>query len=365
MSDTHSLQHLSERIRAQDEDADARRLAAIKAQWAEFGEIRDKDLLRRIGFSSPTFVDRCLAEHPARRLWENVSNVNRAFNILSDCRLALIDVAGSFHARIKHYVFDEESEEHALREATKTIYTYSCAASSLVQAYRHLVSEDEEIRKEYDAVRAEIFVDSGLLEFFSQLRKANNHLHILAAFPHYQVTRDFVANTTVAKSGLSFSIPKLVRSKDWSAAAKAFVASRADLDAVKLVEEHFELVRKFKRVVFVRTGIQADVAYRDYARIMVAQDSVKKHVWLGIVLQQAASGDVNPYEYLDRWFTPAELQRIYAFRDHTQEQLEFMIALRDPLGFCDRRTREELYRLFSVPLELLPDQPEKQARIDF
>jgi hypothetical protein len=82
------------------------------------------------------------------------------------------------------------------------------------------------------------------------------------------------------------------------------------------------------------------------------------------MLQQALPKKLDPYEYLESWFSEEELEKIYSLPDHSSEQLEYMIALRDPLGFCDADTRETLYRLFSVPLDKLPQQePEKFIEI--
>lgn len=108
-----------------------------------------------------------------------------------------------------------------------------------------------------------------------------------------------------------------------------------------------------------------DKGYRDIQRIQCARKVIAAKVWLGIVLQNAVPRKLNPYEYLPQWFTEEELKNIYSFDDHTREQLEYIISLRDPFGFCDRHTREELYKLFSVPLDLLPDQEPEAPRVDF
>ena len=319
--------------------ADAKRFAEIKAQWDQFREIRDKDLLLRIGFSSAEFAQKCLAVHPARRLWQDARNIGRAFDILRASRLTLVELAGSFHARIVHGIFDDRFQQTSLNEATKEIYTYSCAASSLVQAYRHLLSGNQKIRKAYDDLRSEIFSDSGILAFFSQLRNANNHLHILLAAPHYQVSHDLTKGASEVTSGIAFDKDQIVNNSEWSVEARSFAANRSDLDVIKLVEEHFALAASFKDLVFVRTGIQSDAAYRDYGRILLARKTISTRVSLGLILQQAVPKKLNPYEYLEKWFTSDELERVYAFPDHTQEQLEFMISLRHPLGFCDQHTR--------------------------
>jgi hypothetical protein len=83
MSDAEIINSLLAGMKMQRADADKKRLAEIKSQWDEFGEVRDKDLLLRIGFSSQEFFDSLMAQHPAKKLKDSVENVERAFDILS------------------------------------------------------------------------------------------------------------------------------------------------------------------------------------------------------------------------------------------------------------------------------------------
>jgi hypothetical protein len=349
----------------QREHADIERLAEIKAQWNEFEEIRDKDLLLRLCFSSQEFFDACLAEHPAKKLWDNVQNVRRAFDILRSSRLDLIDLAGQFHARISQNLLDKEGRAAALSKATKEIYTYSCAALSLVQAYRHFVSASPRIAASYDELKSEVLSGKGVILFFSELRRANNHLHILAASPHYTISNDLRTGNRQVTSGITFSRELILSNSEWNEAAKSFVAARDNLDVISLMEEHFDLASKFNELFLIRTGVHSDKGYRDIERILSARKTMSYRTSLGVMLQIAIPKKLNPYEYLHRWFSESELEMIYSFPDHTKEQLEYMIALRDPFQFCDKHTRRELYKLFSIPLDLLPEQPEENPRTDF
>jgi hypothetical protein len=152
---------------------------------------------------------------------------------------------------------------------------------------------------------------------------------------------------------------------EWNGSVKSFVAGRKSLDVISLMDEHFELVSRFNELVFVRTGVHSDKGYRDIERILSARKTMSYRNSLAIILQVAVPKKLNPYEYLHKWFSESELKRIYSFTDHTKDQIEYMIAMRDPFGFCDRHTRQELYKLFSIPLDLLPEQPRERPRLDF
>jgi hypothetical protein len=363
--DMNTLQDIFGRIQHQHEQQESRRLAEIKAQWREFGEIADRDLIYRLCFSSQEFFNSCLAQHPAKKLWDNVGNVNRAFDILRASRSDLIDLAGQLHARITYDLMDDESRNEALSKATKEIYTYSCAASSLVQAYRHLALTSSDVSKKYDDLKVELLSGADAIAFFAELRVANNHLHILVASPHYSVTSNFQSGKREVTSGISFDRDLILSNSEWKARVRQFVASRKNLDVISLMEEHFKLASSFHDLFPARLGIHTDKGFRDIERVLSARKTMSYRTSLAVILQIAVPQKLNPYEYLPRWFSPDELKRIYAFRDGTKEQLEYMIALRDPFGFCDRHTRQELYKLFSVPLETMPEQEEEKPRTDF
>jgi hypothetical protein len=347
----------------QQKEADTKRMAEIQKHWADHGEIIDKQLLLRIGYSSPEFVQALTQAHPAREHELLVENVDRAFGILEASRSALIDVAGRFHARVEHNTLREDKLISALNEATKEVYVYSCASTSLVQAYRRLISGWPQLREGYELLKAETILPAGVIAFVDELRDSNNHYGIIRAIPTYSV-QDRADTGKEIKSNFGFDRERILSSKDWNTKAKEFVRTQESLEVLKIIDEHYGIVARFKRIFPHRLGIRSDKPFRDLKRIRYAQDLVGKRVWLGLMLQQALPKKLDPYEYLESWFSEEELEKIYSLPDHSSEQLEYMIALRDPLGFCDADTRETLYRLFSVPLDKLPQQePEKFIEI--
>jgi hypothetical protein len=353
MSDSVQPNDIFKKLEKQAAESDRRMFSEIESQWQQFGEIKDKDVLLGLAFSGQEFFNKCLAAHPARNLRGNVSNVERAFDILSQSRATLIDLAAMFHSRIEYELLARGEEDQVLSKATKEIYTYSCAASSLVQAYRHLISGRADIQTKYEVLKKEIVTNAGLIAFFSDLRRANNHLHILAATPHYSVTNDFRSGKREVQSGLAFNRDSIVSSEGWKQESKAFVSDRKNMDVMSLVEEHFAIAAEFNRLIFTRTGIHDDTQLRDYARINIARETMSYRNTLAILLQIAIPKRLNPYEYLEKWFTKNELERAYGLPDHTKEQVDYLISLRDPLDLCPRDTREGLYKLFGVQSPLV------------
>jgi hypothetical protein len=347
-ADATLLKSVTHLMANQKEKEEAKLLAALRSHWEQYGEITDKTLLVHVGYQSGDFYERVLAEHPARKLADSVENVRRTFNILKKSRSELVDLAGCFHYRLLHDPPKEVDYDIALREATKEVYTYANAAESLVQAYRHMVPEDSKFAPKYEALKKEIIGENGVVRFFKDLRNSNNHIPILEAAPHYNITRSFSSGTTDVSSGLRFNSNAILAGERWSPKSKALASEKAHLQVLELVSEHFKLVSEFYDKVMVRTGIHNEPIFRDYQRIQVARKSMSHRLTLAIILQAAVPKKLNPYEYLHTWFTEQELKRIYALPDNSREQLEYMISLKDPLDLCDADTRGQLYKLFSV-----------------
>lgn len=322
-------------------------LDAIKAEWQTHGEIRDRQLFIRIGYSGPTLSAELTEKiHPAAPLAKAVDDVNRAFQILVQSRTALLDSAGRFHSRLLNDKVSDSDHNVLLNDATREVYTYSCAAESLVQAYRHLVScMTKESATRYADLKREMIDNVPIVRFIKELRNNNNHVQILAASPHYTISWKEKREVT---SGIRFNTAAILEGKEFSGATRKWLSARTDLQVIELINEHFKLAAEFHRLVFFRSKIHDDKALRDLGRIKLAIKTIGQKIWLGVVMQQAIPGKLNPYEYLHAWFTQDELERIYSIPDHTEEQLDYMLALRDPLKFCDEDTRRNLIKLFGI-----------------
>ncbi|MER8484286.1 hypothetical protein [Mesorhizobium sp. M1322] len=339
------LSSIDQILRKQQENREKESLELLQKQWQKNGELTDKAALRHAAFCSQEFHSRVLSLHPARILVENLNNVKRAFDILTRSREAFIEIVGKFHARVMHDHMETSDFELALSVATKEVYTYSIAAVSLVQAYRHLLSGNPEIKADYDTTRVEVFGDSQIVKFFSHLRNSYNHSRILIASPHYTITH---GDSKEVVSGIAFDKDAILKNDDWPQETKPFIEAKGDLQVIDLINEHYKMAKRFFDIIIFRTGIYKNVSYRDYYRILQARTVAGHLSTMGIMLQIAVPKNLNPYQYLNAYFTPEQLLNIYCLKDHTKEQVDYMISLKDTLGLCDESTRGQLYKLFQV-----------------
>lgn len=348
MTEKYQLNPVFDFMEQQKRDSEAKLLEQVQEHWAKHGAIADTDTLKLVAFRDPNSLQKFLSIHPASSIVNGLADVKRAFDILALSRQAFIEIVGRFHGQILHNYDYDGLFGDVSRQATKEVYTYSVAAESLVQSYRHLVSVAPKVEANYEALKKEVFGIDGIFAFIKELRVANCHVGVVTANPHYEVS--FGQEKKVV-SGIAFDRTEFLGIKDLNKKVQAFVTNLDDLQIVDLINRHFKLAKKFFELVPHRTGILTSVEFRDYEKIRLANKIYSSVVSLQLVLPQSNSKTLNPYEYLDKYFSKAEIDNIYWFKNHSKAQVDYMINLRDPIGLVDTHLRSRLYELFQVPNE--------------
>ena len=67
-----------------------------------------------------------------------------------------------------------------------------------------------------------------------------------------------------------------------------------------------------------------------------------------IILSEGIKRGIDPYEYLQGYLTPSELQRVQDLPQHCKEQIDLMISIADEYSACDDEIKSLVYRLFGV-----------------
>ncbi len=344
MTGENSLAGIVHMMNGQQSREKLKLLEELRGSWSNYGEIRDKSLLKKIAFCNIETLDAVLAEHPSRPTVVGLEGVNSAFVLLELSRDAFIEICGAFHGRVLHDSQNDLSMDLWRKRATKEAFTYSVAAESLVQAYRHLLSKVPVIKGHYDILKAEVFND-GTDKIIKCLRNANNHDGIFETVPNYKIE---LGDKRTVSTQICFAKKEVFGSHSWSKKVLAHFEQSPSLEVIYFLNNHFEQAKKFKRLLPHRTGIDTDVSYRDYRRILLANKTQSQIMWVGVLLQQALPKMLDPYEYIERHFTVAELENIYSFKNGSKEQVDYMISLRDPIGLIDEKTVDDLYKIFRV-----------------
>src|SRR5262249_27018059 len=152
------------------EQKTARLVAACQQVWSVGAGIASKELLTQLGYASEEDFQRILECHPAKALHDSIANIETAFQLLQSSRLAIIEIYGQFHALVVHESTDKIQLSSTMELATKEVYTFSCAAYSLVQAYRHLKSAAPQHQQGLDQLISDIFAGQPVAAFVIGLR---------------------------------------------------------------------------------------------------------------------------------------------------------------------------------------------------
>ncbi len=156
-----------------------------------------------------------------------------------------------------------------------------------------------------------------------------------------------MSDSKQVESALTFNRELLISLTNvWNADAKQFLKRSEELDVLEVINQYHRMASELFHAYGSASGTTHTVGFREIMRCTQAITSAGQVNSMGILLQAAKQRETDPYAHLAKHFTKEELERIQCFPSRSREQVDFMIALRDPLGFCDDNLREKLYEIF-------------------
>src|SRR6056297_996419 len=112
------------------------------------------DLLKKFGWFPS--ANKWLADfHPFYPIYDAMQQVETAYGILSEARMALIEVYGHYHATLMYEGFSQT--EKVAQKTTHEVFKYVFAASTLGQAYRRFDGVFSAGHEAYMVVREKAF----------------------------------------------------------------------------------------------------------------------------------------------------------------------------------------------------------------
>lgn len=254
----------------------------------------------------------------------------------------MVELYGHFHAALIYDGF-KYTEEVAWK-STHEVFKYVFAASALVQAYRRFLALEVRDKKGYDRAFGRSFHDTELMNFVQKLRNCYGHQMLLRVSP---VGKIIHGESVKVESALTFDREILLSLKDaWNADAKGFLEKTTKLNVLDIISQYHRMASSMYQSYKSASGVSHTVGFREVMRCKQAIKSAHHVISLGILLQGAKQRGTDPYHHLTDYFTKEELERIYCFPSRSREQVDFMVALRDPLGFCDEHLLGRLYDVF-------------------
>ncbi len=142
----------------------------------------------------------------------------------------------------------------------------------------------------------------------------------------------------------------LLMSSDWNPLSKKFIAQHPEgIDVEILLSNYRTQVEDFHNWFQseVQRASEPNLSqYREYERILNRLDT---NAWWNLILKEVViKRGLNPYKYLDRYFTKVELDEVLSLPMRSKKQVDRIIEMLDDYGACDGKLREVVYKAFGV-----------------
>lgn len=324
----------------QKRNADNSLLQECKIYWENDGHL-PMVLLKKFAWSGKG-KEWLENHHPFFPTFEAMTQIEAAYEMLVQARASLVELYGHYHAALVYDGF--ELTETVAWKTTHEVFKYVFAASALVQAYRRFLKFDVPEEDGYQRVFQVAFHDTKLAAFVQKLRNCYGHQMLIRVHPVGTISH---GEQIEVKSALTFDKDLLISLPNaWNSEAKRFLERSEELNVLEIISQYHRMASALFHSYGSATGASHSKGFREVVRCKQAIRSAGHVMSLGIVLQGAKQRGTDPYAHLTKHFTKEELGRVFCFPSHSREQVDFMIKLRDPLGFCDERLRDRLYDVF-------------------
>lgn len=295
-------------------------------------------------FDSFTDAREAIEETPGGVLWNSLHSLEDTRFIFEESVSDLLDEISLFADRSKNPAFwnranSDQAEIHQ-RNVKRRLFYSTSALMALVDHARNF--ERSYPVKGYLEKLSEEFSTPNLHAFLQDLRNFNSHWRIAEA--NWEISTDFQAKSRMAR----FLVSKedLLAWSGWKADARQFIGEASEkLDIYDLFKTYRKHVTDFYgwhkgQVVEQYSGTIGEylVYKRQYEGIS------KKYHW-NLIISHAPK-NINPYQYLDRYLTEQELEKVLALPHRSKEQVHAIIQAFDMEGFCDDKLREKIEAIF-------------------
>jgi hypothetical protein len=302
------------------------------------------EILQEIAWLGPGRQTDVLTHHPGSRIARKIESL---WTVLDVFELAHADLQAhleTFNAFSLSPEMGRTRGKQALMAiesaVKKELMAFSAAASALVEHARRANQAAPVLQ--FKEQRNNIF-HGPEHRFITSIRNLISH----EAFPSvgWQIqlgdtrTTDFVMSSSA-----------LLLTEGLHAEARQFIESCGkQIHVSRVAASYSERVRAFYKWYKEALDEARPTALTDYQRIVKQCRIVSKRNWYRLLAHQAMSANANPYEHLDKFLLPEQVEVALKMTHRSKEQVDFIIGAADEHGACDDELRAMVYRLFQVP----------------
>jgi hypothetical protein len=289
---------------------------------------------------------RSLDEHPGRDLADRSTSLLAVLRILQKAATSLHELLAQFHREAhggrlfqRNRASDLAGYEERFQEL---LYLFASSAMTLADQSRALNGKVE--LPGYGSKVAS-FAESPRHRFVQELR--NDLIHVTLHKPGWQLTSSRNQELT---SKFMLWPHQLTRSNEYHSRAREYLLNHPKgIDLGVLVHEYTRDVTELQSWLQDALEKEAGSVIADYKRCVKRIRAVSARCWWNVLFQQLVlPAKRDPYEYLDRYLTPDELDEINSLPFKSKLQVDRIIQLVDEYGACDEALRALVYKAFQV-----------------
>lgn len=301
------------------------------------------EILNEIAWLGSVSQAAVISHHPGSQIAQKIASL---WTVLDVFELAHADLQNQLE---KFNAFSATSEmgkprgqkaliaiENAVR---KELLAFSMAASALVEHARR--ANKAAPVAQFKEQRNRVF-DGPEHRFITGIRNLISH----EAFPSvgWQIQHGDTRTTDFVMSSSA-----LLLSDGLHTEARQFVESCGEqIHVSRLAASYSERVRAF--YTWYKDALE-EIRFPtlvDYQRVVKQCRVVSQRNWYRLLAHHAIKIYANPYEHLDKFLLPEQVEAARKMTHGTKEQVDFIIGAADEHGVCDDELRAMVYRLFQL-----------------
>jgi hypothetical protein len=288
------------------------------------------------------FVD----EHPGCELAERSASLLGVFRILQRARASFHEHLERFHSEAHggHLFRRNRRNDLAAYEEKfqELLYLFASSAMTLVDQSRAL---NGKVQLPGYEKKVAAFAGSRRHRFVQELR--NDLVHVTLHRPSWQLTSGRNQDPT---SKFMLWPDQLTRASEYHSLAREYLLEHPKgIDLGALVDEYTSEVTEFQGWLQDALVAEAGSVIADYKRCVKRIKAVSARCWWNIIFQQLLlPARRDPYQYLDQYLNPHELEEVNSLPLKSTAQVDRIIELVDEYGACDDALRALVYKAFDV-----------------
>lgn len=305
-------------------------------------------LLRKAFFRDFINTEKAIREHPGFPAHSKLLALQQSLNIF-------LDAVSEFFSSIKAFQIDAESPLFWTRPFSETfnkrelairrgVFAAATTAMALVDHSRRVKNTFSAVREEYDNQIGKVF-DEHEHRFVQCLRDCVCHIRMIES--------DWQTTYSASGKNTQFLLRRvtLLGWNGWNAHARTFIDRNPDgIDIERLFTVYRQRVQQFQEWFQIEVAKASEPELSEYREYEKTLKRFGVRATWNLILDQFVIGRLDPFLYLNKYLTKAELKDVMALPMKSIGQVDRIIQILDDYGACDDELRRKVYRAFGIIL---------------